>query len=52
MYSFDITNGMSDNSVNLATSLMDFELEIFFDLGPYLIGLEMQDRETPTKKMI
>ena len=29
---------MTDNSVDLATSLMDFELEIFFDLGPYLIG--------------
>ena len=43
---------MSVNSVNLATPLMDFELEIFFDLVPYLISLETQDRETPTKKMI
>lgn len=33
-----MANGMTDNSVDLATSLMDFELEIFFDLGPYLIG--------------
>ena len=43
---------MTFNSMSLATLLMDFELEIFFDLGPYLIGLEMQDRETPNKKMI
>ena len=31
---------------------MDFELEIAFDLVPYLISLETQDRKTPTKKMI
>ena len=47
-----MANGMTVNSLNLATPLMDFELEIFFDLGPYLIRLETQDRETPTKKMI
>ena len=42
---------MTFNSMSLATLLMDFELEIFFDLVPYLISLETKDRETPTKKM-
>ena len=52
MYSLNIANIMSVNSVNLATPLMDFELEIFFDLGPYLISFETEERKAATKKMI